>query len=129
MKPSATEEGWQYPPLVRADPAPKGKPLFSTTKSTRTRRIVTRAVLAGALAAVPVAAIAVPAFADTPSATTIDWNNQGGPDWNNHGGQGDHHDHDHDHGHGGGWQQGPGPQFPGFPGGQGGFMPSTGSAG
>ncbi|MGF6881808.1 hypothetical protein ABIA39_002406 [Nocardia sp. GAS34] len=122
MKSSATEE--VATPPGRAAPAPKGKPLFSKTKTSRTRRIVSRVAVAGAIAAVPVAAIAVPAFADTPSATQIDWNNQG-PNWNNN--QGWHHDHDRDHDHGGQWQQNPGPQFPGFQGG--GFMPSTGSAG
>jgi len=80
---------------------------------------VSRIAVAGAIAAVPVAAVAVPAFAAAPSATQIDWNNQGGPNWQQPGG---HHDRDHDHG--GPGQQGPGPQFP-----QGGFLPPTGSAG
>lgn len=107
------------------DPAPKGKPLFSNTKTTRTRRIVSRVAVAGAIAAVPLAAVAVPAFAAAPSGIQIDWNHPGDPDWNNR----DHHDRDRDRDHRGPWQQ-PGPQFPGFPGGQqGGFLPPTGSAG
>ncbi|WP_067884904.1 hypothetical protein [Nocardia vaccinii] len=87
-------------------------------KTTRTRRIVSRVALAGALAVVPVAAVAVPAFAATPSASAVDWHNQG-PD---HRGPGDD-DHRHD---------GPrpqGPQFPQFPQGPQQFLPSTGSAG
>ncbi|AHH14883.1 hypothetical protein NONO_c00630 [Nocardia nova SH22a] len=95
--------------------------------------MIARVAIAGAVAAAPIAAVAVPAFADTPSATQVDWHDHNGPR---------HHDHDHDHGWPGGpggwpggpgpggWQGGPGPGP--WQGGPGGFLPApppTGSFG
>jgi hypothetical protein len=86
--------------------------LFSTRKSTGSRRLVARIAVAGALAVVPLAAVAGPALADTtpaPSATPVDWHDHGG-DWFNHGGDHDggwHHGWDHDGGwHHHGWNPG-----------------------
>jgi hypothetical protein len=79
-----------------------------------------------------VAAIAVPAFADTPSASAVDWNNPGGPPpWQHPGPDGHGPWHGGPGGPGGGpgpWHHGPG-QWPGGPGGPGPWMPPTGSAG
>ena len=93
----------------------KGSPLLSSKSSSR-RRLIARIAVAGAVVAAPVAAVAVPAFADTPSATAIDWpdHHDGGPGHHDRGPG--HHDRDH-----GPWQPGPGGFLPG--------PPSTGSFG
>ncbi|MEV5647937.1 hypothetical protein AB0L57_06760 [Nocardia sp. NPDC052254] len=98
-----------------------------SSKSSSHRRLFTRVAIAGAIAAAPIAAVAVPAFADTPSATQIDWHDHDGP--------GPRHDHDHDHDRGpGGWQGGPGGPGgwqggPGGPGGPGGWQGGPGGPG
>ncbi|WP_030516729.1 hypothetical protein [Nocardia sp. NRRL WC-3656] len=79
--------------------------MLSSTSSSR-RRLIARIAVAGAIAAAPVAAVAVPAFADTPSATQIDWHDHDG--WRHH------HDRDRDHDNGP-WQSGPGGFLPGPP--------------
>ncbi|PPJ22498.1 hypothetical protein C5E45_06515 [Nocardia nova] len=68
--------------------------------------MIARVAVAGAIAAAPVATVAVPAFADTPSATQIDWHDHD----HDHDGWRHHHDHDN-----GPWQPGPGGFLPGPP--------------